>query len=259
MAANIHPTAIIAPGAQIGANVSVGAYSLVGEHVVLGDNTWVGPHVVIEGHTTIGCDNRFYQFCSIGAVNQDKKYRGEPTRVEIGDRNTIRECCTIHIGTVQDRGVTTLGNDNWIMAYVHIAHDCIVGSNTTFANNTQLAGHVQVDDWAVLGGFTGVHQYCKIGAHVMTAVSTVILQDIPPYIMAAGNTASPYGINAEGLKRRGFSADQLQALKRAYRTLYKSGLLLEEAKDKLRSDAKSNDVLQRLVDFLETSQRGIIR
>ena len=259
MAANIHPTAIIAPGAQLGANVSVGAYSLVGEHVVLGDNTWVGPHVVIEGHTTIGCDNRFYQFCSIGAVNQDKKYRGEPTRVEIGDRNTIRECCTIHIGTVQDRGVTTLGNDNWIMAYVHIAHDCIVGSNTTFANNTQLAGHVQVDDWAVLGGFTGVHQYCKIGAHVMTAVSTVILQDIPPYIMAAGNTASPYGINAEGLKRRGFSADQLQALKRAYRTLYKSGLLLEEAKDKLRSDAKSNDVLQRLVDFLETSQRGIIR
>ena len=259
MAANIHPTAIIAPGAQLGANVSVGAYSLVGDHVVLGDNTWVGPHVVIEGHTTIGCDNRFYQFCSIGAVNQDKKYRGEPTRVEIGDRNTIRECCTIHIGTVQDRGVTTLGNDNWIMAYVHIAHDCIVGSNTTFANNTQLAGHVQVDDWAVLGGFTGVHQYCKIGAHVMTAVSTVILQDIPPYIMAAGNTASPYGINAEGLKRRGFSADQLQALKRAYRTLYKSGLLLEEAKDKLRSDAKSNDVLQRLVDFLETSQRGIIR
>lgn len=259
MAVSIHPTAIIEPGAQLGAGVTVGAYSVIGPYVVLGDNTWVGPHVVIEGRTTIGCDNRLFQFCSIGADNQDKKYKGEPTRVEIGDRNTIREYCTVHVGTTQDKGVTQIGSDNWIMAYVHVAHDCVVGSNVVFANNTQLAGHVQVDDWAVLGGFTGIHQFCKIGAHVMTAVATVILQDVPPYVMAAGNTASPYGINAEGLKRRGFTSEQLLTLKRAYRTLFKSGLMLEEAKQKLREEAKAHSELECLVSFLEASQRGIIR
>lgn len=259
MATNIHSTAIVAPGAQLGENVTVGPYSIVGEHVVLGDNTWVGPHVVIEGHTTIGVDNRFFQFCSIGAINQDKKYKGEPTRVEIGDRNTFRESCTVHIGTAQDKLVTRVGDDNWVMAYVHIAHDCIVGNHTTFANCTQLAGHVEVGDWAVLGGFSGVHQFCKIGAHVMTAVGSVILQDIPPYVMAAGNTATPFGINAEGLKRRGFSAAQVQSIKRAYRTLYRTGLSLDEAKQKLRDEALTEPALQALVDFLEHSQRGIIR
>lgn len=259
MATNIHPTAIVAPGARLGDNVSVGPYSIIGEHVEIGDNTWVGPHVVIEGHTSIGRDNRFFQFCSIGAINQDKKYKGEPTRVEIGDRNTFRESCTVHIGTTQDKLVTRVGNDNWVMAYVHIAHDCIVGNNTTFANCAQLAGHVEVGDWAVLGGFSGVHQFCKIGAHVMTAVGSVILQDIPPYVMAAGNTATPFGINAEGLKRRGFTTPQLQAIKRAYRTLYRSGLSLDEAKEKLREDAGKEAVVQPLVDFLDQSQRGIIR
>ena len=255
----IHPTAIVHPNAKIGAHVEIGAYSIIGEHVEIGDSTWIGPHVVINGHTTIGRDNRIFQFASLGEVPQDKKYAGEPTRLEIGDRNTIREFCTFNLGTAQDVGVTRVGNDNWIMAYVHIAHDCQVGNNTTFANNSQLAGHVHIDDWAILGGFTGVHQFCRVGAHCMTAVGTVILQDVPPYIMAAGNTASPYGLNAEGLKRRGFSAEALQALKRAYRTLYKSGLMLEEARAKLEEEASMHHEVQRFVDFLAVSKRGIIR
>lgn len=255
----IHPTAIVDPGAKIGANVEIGPYSIIGPHVEIGDNTVIGPHTVIRGHTRIGRDNRIFQFCSLGEAPQDKKYAGEPTRLEIGDRNTIREFCTFNLGTVQDRGVTSIGDDNWIMAYVHIAHDCQVGSKVTFANNASLAGHVVVDDWAILGGFTGVHQFCRIGAHVMTAVSTVILQDVPPYLMAAGNTAQPYGINVEGLKRRGFNAEAITSLKRAYRTLYKSGLLLEEAKAKLVEDAKTQPDVQRFVDFLEVSKRGIIR
>ena len=256
---SIHPTAIVDPGATLGDNVTVGAYSLIGKNVEIGDDTWVGPHVVIEGHTTVGRENRFFQFCSIGAINQDKKYKGEPTRVVIGDRNTFRESCTVHIGTVQDKGVTTVGNDNWVMAYVHIAHDCVVGNNTTFANCVQLAGHVEVDDWAVLGGFTGVHQFCKVGAHVMTAVGSVVLQDIPTYVMAAGNSATPFGINAEGLKRRGFTAEQIQSIKRAYRAIYRSGLSLDEAKEKLRESAATDSAVKPLLEFLEKSQRGIIR
>ena len=256
---SIHPTAIVDPGARLGDNVTVGAYSLIGKNVEIGDDTWVGPHVVIEGHTTIGRENRFFQFCSIGAITQDKKYKGEPTRVVIGDRNTFRESCTVHIGTVQDKGVTTVGNDNWVMAYVHIAHDCVVGNNTTFANCVQLAGHVEVDDWAVLGGFTGVHQFCKVGAHVMTAVGSVVLQDIPTYVMAAGNSATPFGINAEGLKRRGFTAEQIQSIKRAYRAIYRSGLSLDEAKEKLREAAAADSAVKPLLEFLEKSQRGIIR
>ena len=255
----IHATAIIQPGAKIGQNVAIGPYSVIGENVEIGDGTQIGPHVVINGHTKIGRDNRIFQFSSLGEVPQDKKYAGEPTRLEIGDRNTIREFCTFNLGTIQDGGVTHIGNDNWIMAYVHIAHDCYIGNKTTFANNTQLAGHVHVDDWAILGGFTGVHQFCRIGAHVMTAVGTVILQDVPPYLMAAGNTASPYGINVEGLKRRGFTADAITALKRAYRTLYKSGLMLEEAKLKLAEEAKTQADVQLFVDFLNLSKRGIIR
>ena len=256
----IHSTAIIHSGARLGAGVSVGPYSIIGEHVEIGDNTRIGPHVVISGHTRIGCDNRIFQFSSIGEIPQDKKYAGEPTRLEIGDRNTIREYCTLNLGTVQDAGVTRVGDDNWIMAYVHIAHDCQVGNKTIFANNAQLAGHIHVGDWAIFGGYTGVHQFCRVGAHTMTAVGTVILQDVPPYVMAAGNSATPYGINAEGLKRRGFSPDALMVLKRAYRTLYKSGLTLDEAKAKLEEDAKMHPAeIQPILDFLAVSKRGIIR
>lgn len=255
----IHATALVDPAARLGSNVRIGAYSIIGPHVEIGDNTEIGPHVVIQGHSRIGRDNRIFQFCSLGEVPQDKKYAGEPTRLEIGDRNTIREFCTFNLGTAQDKGVTRIGDDNWIMAYVHIAHDCQVGNKCTFANNASLAGHVTVDDWAILGGFTGVHQFCRIGAHVMTAVSTVILQDVPPYLMAAGNTAQPYGINVEGLKRRGFSAEALLSLKRAYRTLYKSGLRLEEARAKLVEAAQTQPEIQLFVDFLDLSRRGIIR
>ncbi|HNB67340.1 acyl-ACP--UDP-N-acetylglucosamine O-acyltransferase [Accumulibacter sp.] len=255
----IHPSAIIHPGARLGANVTIGPYSIIGEHVEIGDNTVVGPHVVISGRTRIGCDNRIFQFCSLGEVPQDKKYSGEPTCLEIGDRNTIREFCTFNLGTAQDVGITRVGDDNWIMAYVHIAHDCQVGKHTVFANNAQLAGHVHVDDWAILGGYTGVHQFCRIGAHAMTAVGTVVLQDIPPFVMAAGNTASPFGINAEGLKRRGFSADALLVLKRAYRTVYKSGLMLEEARSRLEQEVIAHPEIRPLVDFLAVSKRGIIR
>ncbi|AEV27032.1 acyl-ACP--UDP-N-acetylglucosamine O-acyltransferase [Azospira sp. APE16] len=255
----IHQTAIVHPGARLGANVSVGAYSIIGEHVQIGDNTEIGPHVVIEGHTTIGRDNRIFQFCSIGAEPQDKKYAGEPTRLEIGDRNVIREFCTFNLGTIQDGGVTRLGNDNWIMAYVHLAHDCQVGNHTIFANNAQLAGHCHVDDHAILGGFTVVHQFVRIGAHSMTGMGTILFQDLPPYVTAAGNTASPYGINSEGLKRRGFSSEAVMALKRAYRAIYKSGLTLEEAKAKLEADLAKHPEYQLLLDFLAVSKRGIVR
>ena len=255
----IHSTAIIHPGAKLGAGVSVGPYSIIGENVVIGDNTRVCPHVVITGCTRIGCDNRIFQFCSIGDEPQDKKYAGEPTCLEIGDRNTIREFCTFNVGTVQDAGVTRIGSDNWIMAYVHVAHDCQVGNRTVLANNAQLAGHVHVDDWAILGGFTGAHQFCRIGSHTMLAGGTIVLQDIPPYVMAAGNPAIPHGINVEGLKRRNFSAEALLGLKRAYRTLYKSGLMLEEARAKLEEDAKTCPEIQPILDFLTVSKRGIIR
>ena len=257
--AAIHPTALVDPKAQLDSSVSVGPYAVIGPHVRIGAGTTVGAHCVIEGHTTIGQDNRIFQFASVGAQPQDKKYAGEPTRLEIGDRNTIREFCTFNLGTAQDAGVTRLGDDNWIMAYVHIAHDCQVGNRTIFANNSQLAGHVHVDDWAILGGYTGVHQFCRVGAHTMTAVGTVVLQDVPPYVMAAGNSASPYGINAEGLKRRGFSPEALLALKRAYRTLYKSGLMLEEARAKLEEEVKQHPEIQPILDFLAVSKRGIIR
>ncbi|BBN87605.1 acyl-ACP--UDP-N-acetylglucosamine O-acyltransferase [Azospira sp. I09] len=255
----IHQTAIVHPGAKLGANVSVGAYSIIGEHVQIGDNTEIGPHVVIEGHTTIGRDNRIFQFSSIGAEPQDKKYAGEPTRLEIGDRNVIREFCTFNLGTIQDGGVTRLGNDNWIMAYVHLAHDCQVGNHTIFANNAQLAGHCHVGDHAILGGFTVVHQFVHIGAHSMTGMGTILFQDLPPYVTAAGNTASPYGINSEGLKRRGFSSEAVMALKRAYRAIYKSGLTLEEAKAKLEADVAKHPEYQLLLDFLAVSKRGIVR
>jgi UDP-N-acetylglucosamine acyltransferase len=255
----IHPAAIVDSAARIGANVDIGPYSIIGPDVEIGDDTEIGPHVVIKGHTRIGRENRIFQFCSLGEMPQDKKYAGEPTRLEIGDRNTIREFCTFNLGTVQGGGVTSVGDDNWIMAYVHIAHDCHVANKTIFANGASLAGHVTVDDLVIFGGFTGVHQFCRIGAHVITAASSLVLQDVPPYLMVAGNTAQPYGIHVEGLKRRGFTSEAITELKRAYRTLYKSGLLLEEARVKLAEQAKTQPDVQLMVDFLDASKRGIIR
>ncbi|MBZ0145565.1 MAG: acyl-ACP--UDP-N-acetylglucosamine O-acyltransferase [Rhodocyclaceae bacterium] len=255
----IHPTAIVDSNARLGNNVAVGAYSIIGEHVEIGDDSWIGPHVVINGHTRIGQGNRIFQFSSIGEMPQDKKYAGEPTRLEIGDRNTIREFCTLNCGTAQDAGVTRVGSDNWIMAYVHLAHDCQVGNNTIFANNAQLAGHVQVGDFAILGGFTVVHQFVRIGAHSLTAMGTILLQDLPPYVTAAGNTAKPYGINSEGLKRRGFSGDAIAALKRAYKLLYRSGVPLDEARSRMSVDVATHPELPLLVEFLAETSRGIIR
>ena len=255
----IHPTAIVHPGAKLGPGVSVGAYSLIGAEVELGANTQVGSHVVIDGRTRIGADNRIFPFCSLGAAPQDKKYAGEPTALEVGDRNTIREFCTFNRGTAQDAGVTRLGNDNWIMAYVHLAHDCQVGNNTVFANNAQLAGHVRVGDFAILGGFSGVHQFVAIGAHSMTAIATVLLQDLPPYVTAAGNTAKPYGINSEGLKRRGFGPESIAAIKAAYKTLYRSSLTLDEAKQALAVQAGAHPEVGLLLEFLRESRRSIVR
>ncbi len=261
--AKIHPTAIHEPGAVLHPTVEIGPYSIIGPEVVIGARTRIGAHVVIEGKTTIGEDNVFYQYSSIGAAPQDKKYAGEPTRLEIGDRNTIREFCTFNRGTAQDGGVTRLGNDNWIMAYVHLAHDCQVGNHTIFANNAQLAGHVQVDDWAILGGHSGVHQFCKIGAHSMLGMFTSLTQDVPPYVILNGNPAAAHGINSEGLKRRGFSKEAIQALRHAYKLLYKSGYTLEEAKAALAAEEQSQpahaDHIRLLREFLETSTRGIVR
>jgi len=257
--AEIHPTALVHPNAKLGTDVSIGAYSIIGEHVEIGDGTQIGPHAVITGHTRIGRGNRIFQFVSLGEEPQDKKYAGEPTRLEIGDDNVIREFCTFNTGTVQDAGVTRIGNDNWIMAYVHVAHDCDIGNHTIFANNASLAGHVSVQDYAILGGFTGVHQFCRIGAHVITGIASVIRQDIPPFITVAGSPAAPHGINSEGLKRRGYSVEAVSAIKRAYKTLYKSGLGLSDAHSAIAAEAAQQPELQPLADFLAVSGRGIIR
>lgn len=259
MSTQIHPTAIIHPGAQLGVDVEVGPYSIIGEHVEIGDRTWIGPHVVINGHTRIGCDNRIFQFCSLGEIPQDKKYANEPTALEIGDRNTIREFCSFNRGTVQDGGITRLGHDNWIMAYVHLAHDCQIGNHTIFANNAQLAGHVQVGDWVILGGFTVVHQFVRIGAHSMTGMGSILFQDLPPYVTAAGNTAEPHGINSEGLKRRSFSSPAIMAIKRAYKTLYKSGLTFADAQAAIVQEAAKVPELDILANFLASAGRGIVR
>ena len=255
----IHPTAVVSPQAQLGENVTIGPYSIIGEHVVIGDNTRVDSHAVIEGRTHIGRDNHIHHFCALGGVPQDKKYAGEPTKLIIGDRNTIREFCSIHIGTIQDAGETRIGNDNWIMGYVHIAHDSLIGDHTIFASNAQIAGHVHVGDWAILGGMTGVHQFVHIGAHAMTKGGTILAQDVPPYVLVAGNEPTPRGINSEGLKRRGFSPESVMAIKRAYRTLYRSGLTLEEAREKIGSEVAAHPELGLLVDFLARSNRGILR
>jgi len=256
---HVHPSAIVDKRAKLGENVTVGPYTIIDGDVEVDEGTTIGAHNVITGHTKIGRDNRIFHFCSIGEANQDKKYKGEPTRLEVGDRNTIREYCSLNRGTVQDRGVTVIGSDNWIMAYCHVAHDCLVGDNTVFANHATLAGHVDIGDWTILGGFVGVHQFVKVGSHVMAGIASVVTQDVPPFLTIAGNPTAPFGINSEGLKRRGFTPEAIAALKRAYRTLYKSGLSLAEARAQLESQAAEEPGVQPLVDFLAQSTRGILR
>lgn len=255
----IDERAVIDPSAKIGNNVSIGPYSVIGKDVEIGDGCEIGPHVVINGPTTIGCDNRIFQFASIGDEPQDKKYAGEPTRLVIGDRNTIREFCTINRGTTQDEGITRVGSDNWIMAYVHIAHDCVLGDNIILANNASLAGHVHVGDYAILGGFTLVHQFCSIGAHCFSGMNSVIAKDVPPYVMVSGHMAEAHGLNSEGLKRRGFSPDALKALKDAYRVVFRQGNTLKTAIELLEPEAEKCAELAVMVDFLKNVKRGIVR
>lgn len=253
----IHETAIIDPKAKLGRNVSVGPWTWIGPDVEIGDDCVISSHVVVRGPTVIGKENRIFQFSSIGEDCQDKKYAGEPTRLVIGDNNVFRECTTIHRGTVQDQGLTQIGSDNLFMGYVHVAHDCMIGSHNIFANGTTLAGHVHVGDHVILGGFTGVHQFCKIGSHAFSAVSSVVVQDIPPFIMAQGHNAVPRTINSEGLKRRGFSAEDIMQIKRAFKLLYRSGYTLNEAVEAMV--ALGSEHVQLMVDFIGESTRGIIR
>jgi UDP-N-acetylglucosamine acyltransferase len=257
--ATVHPTAQVATGAELADDVIVGAFAIVGAQVQLGAGTVIGPHAVVTGRTRLGQRNRVFQFASVGDVPQDRKYRGEPTSTVIGDDNVVREFVSIHAGTAQDRGETTIGNANWFLAYTHVAHDCVVGNHTTFSNNAQLAGHVQVGDYATLGGFTGVHQFCRVGAHAMIAAGAIVLQDVPPYMTVAGYPAKPAGTNNEGLRRRGFTPADIAQVRRAYRVLYRDGLGLEEAKAALARAAVEAPVLQPLVAFLAQSHRGIVR
>lgn len=255
----IHAHALVDPKARLGKGVHVGAFSIIGPDVEIGDGTWIGPHVVIQGPTRIGCDNRIYQFCSLGEGPQHLGYKGEATRLEIGDRNVFREYCTLNRATTAGGGITAVGNDNFLMAYCHVAHDCRIGNHTVFANNSSLAGHVAIGDYAVLGGFTLVHQFCRIGPYCMTGVNTVLFQDVPPYVMAAGHPSAPHGLNLRGLKRRGFTAEQITALRRAYKLLYRSGLRLEEAVAELEALARTQSPVALLAEFVKNSQRGIVR
>jgi UDP-N-acetylglucosamine acyltransferase len=259
MASPIHPTAVISPEAEIADGVQVGAFAVIGPGVQIGRNTVVGPHVVIEGLTRIGEGNRIFQFASVGADPQDKKYRGETTRLEIGDRNVVRECVTLNRGTVQDHGVTRIGDDNLFMAYSHVAHDCVVGNQCIFANQATLGGHVHVADWAILGGYAGVHQFCKIGTHAFVANNAAVTRDVPPYIMAVGQPAEAHSINAEGLKRRGFTPEQVRNVRGAFRVLYRSGLKLADATAQLEALAKEQPEIRPLVEFLPLSTRSIVR
>ena len=259
----IHPTALIDPRAELDSSVEVGPYAVIGPRVRIGAGTVVGAHCVIDGHTTLGRDNRIFPFASIGGAPQDKKYAGEPTRLSIGDGNTIREYVTINTGTVQDEGETRLGDDNWIMAYVHIAHDCRLGSHIILANAVQLAGHVHLGDWVFLGGLSGVHQFVRVGAHAMTAFQTRLAQDVPPFVTAGGNPAEAQSINAEGLRRRGFAPERIALVKQMYRLLYRKGLTLEAARQQI--DALCGEVAEAdadialMQDFLSTATRGIVR
>ena len=259
----IHPTALIDPAAELAADVEVGPYAVIGPDVRIGRGSKIGAHCVVQGHTTIGEDNTFFQFSSIGAAPQDKKYAGEPTRLEIGNRNTVREFCTFNTGTAQDSGCTRIGDDNWIMAYVHIAHDVQLGSQTILANNATLAGHVHVGDWVIIGGLSGVHQFVKIGAHAMVGFSSAISQDVPPFIMADGNPAAARGFNVEGLRRRGFGPQRIAAVKAMYRQIYRAGLTLEQALEALcgieAEHPEATADVQLMRDFLAASRRGIVR
>lgn len=261
--ANVHPTAIVDPKAELDASVSVGPFTVVGPHVKIGAGTTVGAHCVVEGHTTIGRDNRIFQFASVGAANQDKKYKGEPCELVVGDRNTIREFCTLHVGTVQDKAVTRIGDDNWIMAYTHIAHDCVVGNNTTLANNTTLGGHVELGDWVTVGGLTGIHQFVKVGAHAMLGFASAVSQDVPPFLLVDGNPLAVRGINAVGLRRRGFSNERIAAIKQMHKLLYREGRTLEDARAAIEALARSvpeaaQDVAT-MGGFLAAATRGIAR
>ncbi len=255
----IHPSAIIDPDARIADDVSIGPFSVVGADVEIGSGCVIGSHVVVKGPTTIGKHNQIFQFASVGEDPQDKKFQGEVTRLEIGDNNVIREGCTLNRGTAQDLGVTSIGNDNLIMAYVHIAHDCVVKNNTILANNVALAGHVTIDDYAILGGYTLVHQFCVIGQHAFTAMGSVLPKDVPPYVLASGHMAKPFGLNIEGLKRRGFSTEVMRDLRRAYKLIYKSGITTEQAVQQIRALNPASGEIALLADFIEKSQRGIVR
>ncbi len=264
VASLIHPTAVIDPAAQLGDAVSVGPYAVIGANVSIGARTSVGAHCVIDGFTRIGADNQIFPHAALGGAPQDKKYAGEPTRLEIGDRNTIREFCTFNTGTVQDEGVTRIGDDNWIMAYVHIAHDCKLGNNTILANNATLAGHVRVDDWAIIGGLTGVHQYSQVGAHVMAGFASHINQDVPPFMMVDGNPLAVRGLNVEGLRRRGFSPERIAVVKQMHRMLYRNSWTLQAAIDGMQAlhaecAPEARVDVQCMLTFLAQSTRGIVR
>ncbi|WNL47399.1 acyl-ACP--UDP-N-acetylglucosamine O-acyltransferase [Dyella sp. BiH032] len=256
----IHPTAQIDPSARLGANVTVGAYSVIGADVEIGEGTVVGPHVVIEGPTRIGRDNRISQFASLGGAPQDKKFQGERTELVIGDRNLIREFTTINRGTGDGGGITRVGNDNWLLAYVHVAHDCQIGNNTVFSNYSALAGHVEIGDFVIMSGFSGVHQFCKVGAHAFIGMGCLVGSDVPPFVMMANEQRGrPRGINSEGLKRRGFDASRISAIKRAYRTLYMAGLTLSDAREQLVAQAQESDDVRAMLEFLDRSERALAR
>ena len=255
----IHATAIVDPSAQVGANVNIGAYSVIGANVDIGDGTTIGPHVVIEGTTHIGRENRIFQFASIGAIPQDKKFGGEDSELFIGDRNLIREFVTINRGTGEGGGATRIGDDNWIMAYAHIAHDCTIGNHTIFSNNATLAGHVTIGDWVILSGFSGVHQFCRIGAHAFIGMGCLVNGDVPPFVMMASDYGRPRGINSEGLKRRGFSAERVNAIKRAYRALYMGNRSLTEARGELTKQAAQSEDVATMLEFIEGGERALMR
>jgi UDP-N-acetylglucosamine acyltransferase len=256
---SVHPSAVIHAGAKLGEGVEVGPFCVIGDEVEIGAGTRIDSHVVIHGPTRIGRDNRIHSFAAIGGEPQDKKFRGERCELVIGDRNLIREFVTINRGTADDQGITSIGDDNWIMAYVHIAHDCRIGNQNTFANAASMAGHVHIGNQVILGGFSLIHQFCKVGDHAFTAMGASVNRDVPPYVMVAGEYAQPRGINAEGLKRRGFSAERIAAIKRGYRTLYMAGLPLAEARAKIAEEAGESDDLKQLLDFIDGSTRSLIR
>jgi len=257
--ARIDPRAVIAPTAQLADDVEIGPFAVIGDNVVIGPRCWIGPHAVVNGPTTLGADNRVFQFASLGDAPQDKKYKGEPTRLEIGDRNVFREYCTVNRGTVTGNGVTRLGNDNMLLAYTHVGHDCTLGSHIVLSNLVMLGGHVELGDWVIMSGYAGAHQFSKIGAHAFIGNNTAVTRDVPPYVLAAGHPAEPRTINSEGLKRRGFSAEQIRNIKQAYRVLYRSDLRLEDAVVQLQAMAAEHEELRIFVDFIGTATRSLVR